>query len=249
VIDLRVGPRTLDMACELVASVALCCPRVPSRLEPGRVTLPDAVKTHLPLLLIDDHLPYPSAILRVFGVIKHRRRHSKTRGRKCKPTLKAPPGLLVGVVKKLRDARGNLLKVSTYALFGRLKDINRRIRQLRIGRRINTSHLERLNGTLRTQQGRLTRRTRNLSKLPGMLQWCLWLWRDLYNWTRAHGSLDGCCPAMVLGLAEHLWTVLEYIRYPAHVSELQRQDWAEQRKEVLESALEKYQRKKSLPTS
>jgi len=54
---------------------------------------------------------------------------------------------------------------------------------------------------------------------------------------------------MVLGLAEHLWTVLEYIRYPAHVSELQRQDWAEQRKEVLESALEKYQRKKSLPTS
>lgn len=229
-IDLRVGPRSLEMACELVASVALC--------RPGA----------LPLLLIDDHLPYPAAILRVFGMIKHRRRHRKGRGRRCKPTLKAPPGLLVGVVKKLRDARGNLLKVGTYALFGRLKDINRRIRRLRIGRRINTSHLERLNGTLRTQQSRLTRRTRNLSKLPSMLQWSLWLWRDLYNWTRAHGSLGGRCPAMVLGLTEHLWTVLEYIRYPLHVSELQRQDWAEQRKDALESALERYQRKKSLPT-
>lgn len=218
------------MACELVASVALCCPMV------------------LPLLLIDDLMPYPSAILQVFGVIKHRRRHGR-RGRKCKPTLKAPPGLWVGVVKKLRDARGNLRKVSTYALFGRLKDINRKIMQLRIGRRINTSRLERLNGTLRTQQSRLTRRTRNLSKLPSMLQWCLWLWRDLYNWTRSHGSLEGRCPAMLMGLTEHLWTVLEYIRYPTHVSELQRQDWVEQRKDILESALEKYQRKKSLPTS
>lgn len=230
VIDLRLGPRTLETACELVASVAVCCGE------------------KLPLLLMDDHLPYPGAILRVFGVIKHRRRW-KGRGRRCKPTLKAPPGLLVGVVKKLRDARGNLLKVSTYALFGRLKDINKRIGQLKIGRRINTSRLERLNGTMRTQQGRLSRRTRNLSKLAVTLQWSLWLWRDLYNWTRAHGSLQGRCPAMLLGLSKHIWTVLEYIRYPTHVSDLQRQQWAEQRNDALESALERYQRKKSLPTS
>jgi len=56
-------------------------------------------------------------------------------------------------------------------------------------------------------------------------------------------------PALVLGLTGHIWTVLEYIRYPTHISQLQRQLWAEQRKDALESALEKYQRKKSLPTS
>ena len=231
IIDLRVGPRTLELAKELVASVAVYCG-----------------KTHPPLILIDEHLPYPAAILHVFGQIKHRRRR-KGRGRRCKPTLKPPPGLLVGVVKKLRDARGNLLKVTTGALFGRLKNIERRIRQLGIGRKINTSHLERLNGTLRGQQTRLARRTRNFSRLVVcMLQWALWLWRDLYNWGRAHRSLDGCCPAMVLGLAKHVWTVLEYIRYPTHVSGLQRQQWAEQRKDALESALDVYQRKKSLPT-
>jgi hypothetical protein len=58
----------------------------------------------LVFLCIDDHLPYPAAILQVFGQIKHRRRRKKGRGRKRKPTLKPPPNLLVGVVKKVRDA-------------------------------------------------------------------------------------------------------------------------------------------------
>lgn len=215
----------------MVASVAVCC------------------RGKLPLLLMDEHLPYPTAILQVFGQIKHRRRRRQGRGRKRKPTLKPPPGLLVGVVKKLRDAKGNLLEVTSYALFGRLKDIERRIRRLRIGRKINTSHLERLNGTLRGQQTRLARRTRNGSRLSCALQWALWLWRDLYNWTRVHGSLRGRTPAMVLGLTQHVWSVLEYTRYPTHVSDLQRQQWAEQRNKALESPLDVYQRKKALPIS
>jgi len=231
IIDLRVGPRTLDTAKELVASVAICCG-----------------KTNPILLLMDEHLPYPAAILHVFGLIKHRRRRKKGRGPKCKPTLKPPPWLLAGVVKKLRDARGNLLGVATGALFGRLTDIRSRILQLGIGCKINTSHLERLNGTLRGQQTRLARRTRNISRLACMLLWSLWLWRDLYNWARPHGSLDGHCPAMVLGLAKHVWTVLEYSRYPVHVSDLQRRCWVEQREDALLSALDVYQRKKSLPT-
>ncbi len=50
-----------------------------------------------PLLLIDNHLPYPAAILQVFGVIRHRRR-KRGRGRLKHPDLKPPPGLLAGVV-------------------------------------------------------------------------------------------------------------------------------------------------------
>ena len=160
-IDLRLGPRTLETAAQLVASVALCCS-------------PES----LPLLLIDDHRPYPAAILQVFGWIKHRRRPTG-RGRKRHPILKPPPGLQVGVVHKKRDDKGNLLGVRTYALFGRLKAIHQRIQDLQIGRKINTSHLERLNGTIRGQQTRLARRTRNGSRLEAMLQCALWLWRDL----------------------------------------------------------------------
>ena len=215
----------------LTASVAACCNGNPA-----------------PLLLIDNHLPYPAAILQVFGVVKHgRRRHG--RGRKKHPRLKPPPGLRVGVVDKIRDATGNLLGVRTRALFGRLGDIRQQIRELGIGREINTSHIERFNGTARGQQARLARRTRNGSRLAEALQWALWLWRDLYNWTRAHGSLHGRSPAMALGLAEDVWSVRQYVNHPVHVSDLQRDIWAEEREELLTSALDAKNRKKALPTS
>jgi hypothetical protein len=232
-IDLRVGPRTLEMAQQLVASVALC----------GA-----AVRSTPPLLLIDNHLPDPAAILQAFGVVQHRRRRRR-RGRKKGPQLKPPAGLLVGVVHKLRDARGKLLKVRTFARFGRLKAIRQRIQVLGIGRQINTAHVERLNGTMRGQQTRLARRTRNGSRGQEWLQWALWLWRDLYNWVEVHGSLKGQTPAMAQGLTDHVWTVQEYVRYPVHVSELQRAIWQEERDEVLTSALDRYKRRRPLPTS
>lgn len=230
-IDLRLGPRTLESAAELITSVAACCTGQP-----------------LPLMLIDNHLPYPAAILQVFGLVQHRRRrygHGRFKHRRLKP----PPGLLVGVVHKIRDATGNLKQVRTRALFGRLKEIRQRIRKLHIGQTINTAHIERLNGTMRGQVARLGRRTRNGSRRRRTLQWALWLWRDLYNWTRAHGSLDGRSPAMALGLATSLWTVQQYVEQPVHVSDLQHQLWAEQREILLASALETRKRKKRLPTS
>ena len=226
-----VAPRTLETARQLVASVALC-----------------AQNKAPPLILIDEHLPYPQALLQVFGHIQHRRRRHG-RGRRKYPRLKPPPELQVGVVRKIRDARGNLLKVSTKALFGRKRQIEQRIQQLGIGRQINTSHVERLNGTIRGQQARLARRTRNGSHRETLLQYSIWLWRDLYNWARVHYSLLDATPAMALGLADEVWAVLKYVLYPVHVSDPQRQDWAEQRNGVLESAIDVYERNKALPTS
>jgi len=226
-----IAPRTLQTATQLTASVAIY-----------------AKDRDPPLILIDDHLPYPQAVLRVFGRIKHRRRRNG-RGRLKYPRLKPPLDLQVGVVKKIRDNRGNLLKVSTKALFGKKKHIEKYIQKLGIGRKINTSHMERLNGTIRGQQARLARRTRSGSHLEIMLQYSIWLWRDLYNWTRVHYSLLGATPAMALGLSDEVWTVRKYILYPAHVSDLQRLDWAEQRNNVLESAIDAYKRNKALPIS
>jgi hypothetical protein len=226
-----IGPRTLETAMQLTASVAVYS----KDKDP-------------PLILIDDHLPYPQAILTVFGKIKHRRRKNG-RGRIKYPRLKPPANLQTGVVKKIRDYRGNLLKVSTKALFGKKKEIEKRIQKLGVGQKINTSHMERLNGTIRGQQARLIRCTRAGSHLEEMLQYSIWLWRDLYNWTRVHYSLQGETPAMALGLTDRVWTVLGYILYPAHVSDFQRWDWAEQRNSVLESAVDVYKRNKSLPIS
>jgi hypothetical protein len=224
-----IGPGTLETAMQLTASAAI-------------------YYKGTPLILIDDHLPYPQAILHVFGNIKHRRRKNG-KGRFKYPHLKPPPDLQVGVVIKLRDDRGNLLKVSSKALFGKKKEIEKRIRRLGIGQKINTSHMERLNGTIRGQQARLTRRTRNGSRREQMLQYSIWLWRDLYNWTRVHYSLLDETPAMALGLADEIWTVLKYVLYPVHVCDLIHIDWAEQRSSVLESAVDIYKCNKVLPIS
>jgi len=226
-----IGPRTLETALQLTASVALYS----KDKDP-------------PLILVDDHLPYPQAILQVFGDIKHCRRRNG-RGRLKYPRLKPPADLQTGVVKKLRDNRGNLLKVSSKALFGKKKEIVKRIQKLGIGQKINTSHMERLNGTIRGQQARLIRRTRSGSHLQEMMQYSIWLWRDLYNWTRVHYSLLDETPAMALGLTDEVWTVLKYILYPVHVSDLVRIDWAEQRNSVLESAVDVYKCNKALPIS
>jgi hypothetical protein len=56
-------------------------------------------------------------------------------------------------------------------------------------------------------------------------------------------------PAMALGLTDEVWSVLKYILYPVHVRDLQRQDLAEQRNSVLESAVDIYKRNKALPIS
>lgn len=239
-IELRLGPRTLEQAAELVVSVALAC---------GQATATAAAtKPPLPLLLIDDHLPYPSAILQVWGQVRHRRRR-RGLGRLKHPDLKPPPGLLAGVVKKVRDATGKLLRVRTRALFGRKRDIVRRIKRVGIGRKINTAHVERINGTIRGQQARLSRRTRSGSRLPEALQWSLSLWRDLYNWTRVHGSLDGRTPAMAEGLTQEVWSVDRYVRSVVHGSDLQRAIRAEERKNLLTSALKPHKPRKAVPTS
>jgi hypothetical protein len=134
VIDLRLGPRTKEEAVQLVASVGLC----------GE----SATRGPAPLFLIDDHLPYPSAILEVYGTIRHGRRRGG-RGRRKHPRLKPPEGMLAGVVTKVRDATGNLLGVKTHALFGSRKAVIARVKELGIGKTINTAHVERINGTLR----------------------------------------------------------------------------------------------------
>jgi len=156
-------------------------------------------------------------------------------------------GCMVGVVKKVRDATGNLLGVSTHALFGTKKTIEARIQELGIGQKINTSHVERVNGTLRGQQARLARRSQAGSRLVTMLCYSVMLWRDLYNWVAIHSTL-GCTPAVALGLARKAWTVLDYVRHPVHVSDLQREFWEEQRNNLLKSPLDDYERKKALPT-
>ena len=228
-LECLVGPRTLEMARELLASVAECCqPEAPLLLE------------------ADEHRPYPQAMLDIFGVTRFRRR-KRGRGRLKHPDSKPAPGLMIGIVHKERDERGRILSMKSKRLCGRKKDILRHLKRHRAGCQINTSHLERLNGTCRTQQARLARRTRNRTIKADRLQASLWLWRDLYGWTRCHGSLGKRTPAMAIGLATHVWTVRQYVLRPVHLSQVQRMLRQERHQQLLTTGLYDQKHRKPLP--
>jgi transposase-like protein/IS1 family transposase len=77
--------------------------------------------------------------------------------------------------------------------------------------RISTSHVERLNLTVRMNNRRFTRLTNAHSKSPKhhvAMQAIFFAW---YNFCRKHETLKGATPAMASGLAESPWSVRELL--------------------------------------
>ena len=72
---------------------------------------------------------------------------------------------------------------------------------------ISTSHIERLNLTMRMQMRRVTRLTNAFSKKLDDLRAAVSLHFMHYNFVRGHRALDGATPAMMAGLAQSFWTI------------------------------------------
>jgi IS1 family transposase len=76
---------------------------------------------------------------------------------------------------------------------------------------ISTSHVERLNLTMRMSMRRFTRLTNAFSKKVENLAAAVSLHFMHYNFCRVHMSLNGQTPAMAAGVADHVWTLDELI--------------------------------------
>ena len=70
---------------------------------------------------------------------------------------------------------------------------------------IGTSHVERVNLTVRMSQRRFTRLTNGYSKRVENHAAAVALFVANYNFARPHEALDGDTPAMALGLADRVW--------------------------------------------
>lgn len=193
----------------------------------------------LPLFVVDNWKTYRGSLLRVAHRLVHRRRKSRSqRGRRPGPRLAPRSDLLMAVVNKVRDAAGNLVKVTRFVQFGTRRAVDAAIRATGAGTRIATAYLERLHATMRSQTARMIRRTRAGSMLKDLLAKQLFIWRDIYNWVRVHGSLDGRTPAMAAGLTDHVWTMSEYVMRPVHRSPYEDTDREERIKELMECPLD-----------
>lgn len=169
----------------------------------------------LPALFSDGYEGYEGAILEAFG---HRYPASKSagKGRPSRPVIRWAQGLAYGQVIKggkgkgieLRVIRGKARLLHTLKLLGYEK--------------INTSVVERPNGTSRLRNQRKVRKTLAFSKSKRYHEWMSWLSVVQYNFRWAHGSLrikgeNGVqhrTPAMVAGLTDHMWSTREWLLYP-----------------------------------
>ena len=89
-------------------------------------------------------------------------------------------------------------------------------------RQVNTSAIERHNGTSRQRDRRKVRKTLAFSKESRNHRWMSWLSTTLHNFCQRHGGLqlrkDGAVqhrsPAMAAELTDHIWSVREWLLCP-----------------------------------
>jgi hypothetical protein len=165
------------------------------------------------LFTSDEHEPYAEAIEATYGKpvkAKH----------KGQPRLKMPKDLVYATVKKERE-KGRVVKITKTLLIGSYLYLFYWLLRSLVGLGINTSFVERANGTDRHQNARKIRKTYRFSKKVSFHDAMTYFTMYCYNfcWTvrtlpeRFH--IKGpCTPAMAGELTDHVWSLMEWLTYP-----------------------------------
>jgi len=196
VVSLIVGKRTDDQTRAVVQEAH-------ARLRQG----------HLPAIFTDAFASDESALLEGFG------RRYPGKGRGLRSVLRWRQGLAYGQGKKCyKGSRGE--RVEVRAIHGKARLAH--VLDLLGSKQINTSVVERHNGTSRLRNQRKVRKTLAFSKARRYHRWMSWLSVGLYNFCRPHSSLQSKeanqvrhrSPAMAAGLTDHLWSTREWLLTP-----------------------------------
>jgi hypothetical protein len=174
------------------------------------------------LITTDEYAPYREAILRAYGATVTPPRTGK-RGRPRKPYRVAPASLLYATVHKTRR-KGRVVEIEPRLIFGTEAGLKAALARSPSSRAVNTSFVERQNGTDRNRNARKVRKAYSFSKLWEVHELITYLSLYTYNFcwpvrTLADrdeaGRLRKRTPAMAAGLADHVWTIDEWLALPA----------------------------------
>jgi len=193
---------------------------VGKRTEPYAVSLlqeVNRVTACMPTLFSSDQLDqYKSALLKVYGVPVLPPKKSGP-GRPPHSKLVPPDDLLyVQVVKKYK--RNRVADISSRIVFGDPLKVDEVLRQSKVSQAINTSYVERNNGTVRHIDARCTRKTYRFSKCSQNHVRQLDLSLAYYHLCLPHRTLTkrnkrSTTPFMSAGLTDHVWTMRELLQY------------------------------------
>lgn len=174
------------------------------------------------LMTSDDYPAYETAILKSYGETFTPPRTGR-RGRPKAPFLVPPSGLTYATVTK-RRAKGCMVEIGTRVVFGTADGVRAALGRSRASRAINTSFVERENGTDRHRNARKARKTYRFSKKWGHHESVTYLSMYFYNFcwpvrtlARAddRGRVRKRTPAMAAGLSDHVWPMSEWLSRPA----------------------------------
>lgn len=176
----------------------------------------------LNLLTTDEYAPYKQAILDAWGQTVTPPRTGK-RGRPRAPYQVAPPGLRYATVHKTRH-QGRVTKIEYRVVFGDPEQVEQALTRSPVSHKINTAFVERHHATDRHRNARKGRKTSRFSKAPDVHDAATYFSMYSYNFcwpvrTLRRRGPDGRwqpqTPAMAAGLADHVWSLPEWITTPS----------------------------------
>ena len=174
------------------------------------------------LITTDEHAPYEAVIEKAYSVEVAQPKPPGP-GRPPGPKREMPKDLCYATVRKTRE-KGRVVEVVCKLVFGTAVVLGWLLSRSRVSRTINTSFVERNNGTDRGQNSRKARKSYCFSKdwdihnaasyFIGFSYNFCWPVRTL-RLKGADGHWQPRTPAMAAGLADHVWTTEEWVTYPA----------------------------------
>ena len=214
------GDAWIWIAFDAVNKVFLAA-QVGKRTLPWAVGLVNEVKrvtSSMPLLFSSDQLShYPNALLQVYGKKVYPPRKPGP-GRKPNPRLVPPDNLLYAqVVKQYKENR--IFKVTRKIIFGDAEKVDEILANSPVSQKINTSYVERGNGTIRHLNARCNRKTLRFSKIKVNHERQLKLSLAYYHLCSPHRTLTkrygrSTTPFMAAGMTDHIWSIGEMLRFP-----------------------------------
>jgi IS1 family transposase len=169
----------------------------------------------------DDYPAYETALLEAYGQEVTTTPTGKT-SRRMIPEKVPPPGLNYATVERRRE-EGRVVEIVTRVVFGTMAAVQAALAKSKASRRINTSFLERQNATDRHHNARKVRKTYTFSKDWRVHEAMTYFTLYSYNFcwpvrTLRERGEDGRwqhrTPAMAAGLADHVWSLTEWVTFP-----------------------------------
>jgi len=165
------------------------------------------------LVCTDGWAAYPKSIMRAF---RDKVKKTAGRGRAC---LEVWPELCIAtVIKHVKKHR--VVEVTRTMTLGTLEQAQKLLQATMGGTELNTSFIERFNGTMRERLASLTRKCRHAAHRLETIEVGMYLIGCTYNFCLPHHELSlskhrghPCTPAMAAGLTDHIWSVSELLQY------------------------------------